>query len=150
MVVLLMKLVDQTKSIKSVADVVCGAHCTSSAQATHATYAHSPACSFFNCFPPPPLTHLDDPRRPFPQDIEMRSGYLGWLTSGFQPVQPPAAASTTGEGDKPPPEKRIALNAIPGSVFAGVYIIVLVHCMCVTGVCVYHPNTALCYLPSKQ
>ena len=66
---------------------------------------------------------IDDPRRPFPQDIEMRSGFLGRLTSGFQPLQPPVASSTTGEGDKPPPEKRIALNAIPGSVFAGVVIL---------------------------
>lgn len=62
----------------------------------------------------------NDPRRPFPQDIEMRSGFLGQLTSGILPPQLPAGGSTTGvEEGNPPPEKRIALNAIPSRVFSG-------------------------------
>ncbi len=32
------------------------------------------------------LPSPDDPRRPFPQDIEMRSGHLGRLTSGQEAV----------------------------------------------------------------
>ncbi len=54
-----------------------------------------------------------DPRRPFPQDIEMRSGFLGELTSGVKPH--PQQPSTTdvqqrGGGDiLPPPGKKFAM-----------------------------------------
>ncbi len=40
--------------------------------------------SLCHAFLHPPLP--DDPRRPFPQDIEMRSGHLGRLTSGQEAV----------------------------------------------------------------
>lgn len=63
---------------------------------------------------------LGDPRRPFPQDIEMRSGILGELTSGVKTHPPPSStaeqggAQQRGEGGGgvdilPPPEKKFAM-----------------------------------------
>ena len=48
-----------------------------------------------------------DPRRPFPQDIEMRRGFLGQLTSG---VKPQVGLNAGGSEEMvPPPEKKFAL-----------------------------------------
>lgn len=52
----------------------------------------------------------DDSRRPFPQDIEMRCGFLGQLTSGNKLSQLPTVHSVEGEEMQPPPEKKFALN----------------------------------------
>ena len=49
-----------------------------------------------------------DPRRPFPQDIEMRCGVLGQLTAGYKPqTTSKPHPQTTSNG--PPPEKKFAL-----------------------------------------
>ena len=61
----------------------------------------------------------DDCRRPFPQDIEMRCGFLGQLTSGVTPNSAGVGGdmSDTGRGprdDLPPPEKKMALNVHAG------------------------------------
>ena len=62
--------------------------------------------------PPTTLRLSGDPRRPYPQDIEMRSGWLGQLVEGFpvesglalpEPAlqeisQPSTAATTTTQG----------------------------------------------------
>jgi mediator of RNA polymerase II transcription subunit 4 len=56
-----------------------------------------------------------DPRRPYPQDVEMRSGYLG----GFTAPAPQSGGAKFSRDMAPPsepPEKRIALDtngAIP-------------------------------------
>ena len=53
--------------------------------------------------------HAGDPRRPYPQDIEMRSGFLG----GFVPsAAPPADQGKFGTNltSLEPPEKKIALD----------------------------------------
>ena len=59
-----------------------------------------------------------DPRRPYPQDIEMRSGYLG----GFSPPDPQSEVGKFG-GDLPPssepPEKKIALSTNGGISLQG-------------------------------
>ena len=66
----------------------------------------------------------------------MRSGYLGQLTSGIQTVLPPMASSTTGVGEEnAPPEKRIALDAIPSRVFAGASYVYM--CIQISNVNVY-------------
>ena len=71
----------------------------------------------------------------------MRSGFLGQLTSGIQPAQLPAPGSTiTDEDERPPPEKRIALNAIPGRVFAGTNCTQHLRCICQYVVCESVPN----------
>ena len=60
---------------------------------------------------------VGDSRRPFPQDIEMRRGLLGQLTSG---AKPHSQAGTGGGGDMlPPPEKKFALAGM-----------VMLHCRC--------------------
>jgi mediator of RNA polymerase II transcription subunit 4 len=60
-----------------------------------------------------------DPRRPYPQDIEMRSGYLG----GFVPsMTPPADQGKFSANLAPlePPEKKIALDKSGTIVLQGV------------------------------
>ena len=53
-----------------------------------------------------------DLQRPFPQDIEMRCGLLGELTSGIKPHPPKVAREGLG---LLPPEKKLALaNSLPG------------------------------------
>lgn len=47
-----------------------------------------------------------DTRRPFPQDIEMRRGFLGQLTSGTKP-RPEEPSNVEAA---PPPEKKFALG----------------------------------------
>ena len=55
--------------------------------------------------------HAGDPRRPFPQDIEMRCGFLGQLMTNGKPQPPPQpVTSAASDGDmQPPPEKKFAL-----------------------------------------
>ena len=75
-----------------------------------------------NCSFPPPAVFTADPRRPYPQDIEMRSGFLG----GFSTPEAPPDTSPQPEQGKfsadlapsasEPPEKKIALEKKSGAM----------------------------------
>ena len=76
--------------------------------------------------PLPPLSPslLADPRRPYPQDIEMRSGFLG----GVSPPDPQENFASDSAPSTEPPEKKIALETKSVISLQGV-------CVCVCVVC---------------
>lgn len=75
--------------------------------------------------------HAGDSRRPFPQDIEMRCGFLGQLTStsGIKPHPslPPTSTDTVSKGGDilPPPEKKFALAGIKSLLLLLVLLLLL-------------------------
>ena len=80
-------------------------------------------CSHFSLslslpLPPPTPSLSADPRRPYPQDIEMRSGFLG----GFSAPAPQSEVATFGVDLAPlsePPEKKIAMETTRALLMQG-------------------------------
>ena len=79
-----------------------------------------------NCYGPSCCT-IADPRRPYPQDIEMRSGFLG----GFSPPAPQSEQGKFGSdmATSEPPEKKIALEKSGSVILQGIEICTIEVCL---------------------
>lgn len=72
------------------------------------------------------LLLLADPRRPYPQDVEMRSGFLGGFS--VPPPQPEQGKLSTDLAPSEPPEKKMAIESNGAIVLQGCGVC----CVCVS------------------